>query len=88
MSQTTAIEVIEEQKQKEREEYEHCTKENEIWNAEVAKLREERLELQRKETRDKILQTMIDHEEQQKQLFEQAEAFVRQEKVLIKMYMP
>lgn len=79
-SQTTATEVIEEQKRKEKEEYDCCVKENEMWNAEVAKLREARLAKKEKETREEILRHLMEHEEQQKQLFEQAEAFVRQEK--------
>lgn len=79
-SQTTATEVIEEQKRKEKEDYDRCVKENEMWNAEVAKLRESRLAKQEKETREEILRHLMEHEEQQKQLFEQAEAFVRQEK--------
>lgn len=79
-SQTTALDVIEEQKQKEQEDYNRCVKENEIWNAEVAKLREARLEKEQQDTREKILQSLMQHKEQQKLLFTQAEIFVRQEK--------
>lgn len=81
MAQTTGIEVIEEQKRRLAEQHEMCIKENELWNAEVKKIRDARLAKEAKEREEKILQKMMDYDKKRELFIEQLDAHISAEKV-------
>lgn len=81
MAQTTGPEVLEERKRKELEQHANCIKINDLWNAEVAKIREVRLAKEEVERDEKIVQKMIDHDRKQKEFLDKFDAHVRKEKV-------
>lgn len=62
-------------------EHAECVLENDLWNAEVAKLREARLAEEAVVREQKIAQKISKHEEQQRQFFEQFDAHILREKV-------
>lgn len=65
----------------EEEEHRACIRINDAWNAEIAKVRDERLLAGRAAIKEKALQDLIQFEEKQKQVLESAEAIVKSEKV-------
>lgn len=81
MAQTTGPEVLEEQKRKALEQHANCIKINDLWNAEVAKMREVRLAKEEAERDKRIEQKMIDHDRKHKEFLVQFDAHVRKEKV-------
>uniref|UniRef100_A0A1B6G7M1 Small ribosomal subunit protein mS26 n=1 Tax=Cuerna arida TaxID=1464854 RepID=A0A1B6G7M1_9HEMI len=86
MAQTTGPEVIEERRQRAIEHQLNCVKENDLWNVEVAKLREERLARETAVREKEIQAAIAQHERKQKALMEQIDANVRKEKEAAKTY--
>jgi len=85
-AQSTGAEVIEERKQKEIEQHKWCIKENEKWNIEIAKLREERLAKDAVAREEKILQKILAHEKMQSEMLDEINATVRREKEASKTF--
>uniref|UniRef100_A0A1B6L7S0 Small ribosomal subunit protein mS26 n=1 Tax=Graphocephala atropunctata TaxID=36148 RepID=A0A1B6L7S0_9HEMI len=85
-AQTTGIEVIEERRQRALEHHANCVRENELWNAEVAKLREERQAREAAIREKEIQAALAEHEREQKILMEQIDASIRREKEAAKSY--
>lgn len=81
IAQTTGPEVIEEQKKRLAEQHAMCIKDNDIWNAEVAKLREKRLAQEAVERDEYILKKIMNHDQQRELMLEQLESHVLLEKV-------
>lgn len=68
--------------QVEEEDFEMCSAINDQWNANVAKLREARLDIEREVRKEKALQEIISREEKQKECKMQADEEIRKIKAV------
>lgn len=82
----SASEQAQEEIRKEKEQHILCMKENDAWNAEVAKLRAVRLAKQELVEKEAILDAIIKHEQQEKEYLEEVEDIISKEKERAKYY--